>query len=111
GVGDERDDERSPERRLAERPNTDARTGLVERREIVRDLLPRRKLAVRARLGTENRGRSWNRTLGRERGDDERRQKDEVTTTHELVLSWVRRESGLGRSDCHLEVASAKVDL
>src|SRR6185437_14304620 len=54
GVGDEGDDERPAERRLAERAHADPRTRLVERGEVVDDLLPAREVTIGARLEAED---------------------------------------------------------
>ena len=54
-VGDERDDERTAERGLAERAHADARARLVERGEVVDDLLPTRQNGGRRRA----RSRGW----------------------------------------------------
>ena len=57
-VGDERDEKRAAECRLAERAHADTRRGLVERGEVVGDLLPGGELAVGARLPAEDGGGS-----------------------------------------------------
>src|SRR5207248_3141697 len=80
-VGDEGDDERSAERRLAERTHSDARTCLVERGEVVGDLLPARQMAIGTGLVTEDRSRSRDvalrgRRAGRE-GDGRRGEEKE----------------------------------
>ena len=58
-VGDECDDERPAERGLAECSDAHARTGFVERREVVDDLLPAWQVPVSARFETENRRGGW----------------------------------------------------
>ena len=68
-VRDEGDDERPAERRLAERSHADARARLVERGEVVDDLLPARQMPVGAGLEAENRRGRRNRVLRAERGE------------------------------------------
>src|SRR6185437_4670626 len=78
-VGDEGDDERAAERRLAERSDADARTRLVEGGEVVDDLLPAWQMAIGTGLEAEDGGGSRNRALGdgRRRGGEEERGSDE----------------------------------
>src|SRR5438094_8796054 len=56
-VGDEGDDERPSENGLAKGANRNARTGLVERGEVVGDLLPAGQMTIGARLEAEDRCR------------------------------------------------------
>jgi hypothetical protein len=78
-IGDDGDDEWPAEHRFADRAHGDARTRLVQRREVIRDLLPARQMAIGARLKPEDRGRCGDRIAlrdgGTRDGGDGRREK------------------------------------